>query len=252
MYHMDSLTLVQTAKELLKELGTPETIHERALHDILKLAANGGIETNKEASGAPVVEPTIGEVKKSDGELQIVWTEVYAPGVIDTQGDFMQTDTIRNMAHHFLTEGRTKAVDVNHDRQEWKYDSAIVESFIARADDPTFYPGAWVVGVHIPDPELWALVDSGELNAVSLDAMAKSRKVMVKVKVDPEVKGETGQTNDHHHDFVVNFDGSGEFLGGYTSEVNGHRHVITNLTLTDEDDEVGHTHRWSVVGGPSA
>lgn len=82
---------------------------------------------------------------KLDDELRIVYGEVYAPDVIDSQGDTMSAAEIRKMAHHFLAEGRVKQIDVQHNNQVCG--AKVVESFIAREGDPTFIPSGRSEGV---------------------------------------------------------------------------------------------------------
>ena len=101
-------------------------------------------------------------IKKADDELQIVYAEVYAPNIPDSQGEFMQPTTIRKMAHSFLAKGFVNQIDTNHDNVT--NGSYVVESFIARKNDPDFIEDSWVVGVHVPDSDLWAKIKKGELN----------------------------------------------------------------------------------------
>src|SRR5690606_23799098 len=93
---------------------------------------------------------------KSAPMQQIVYGEVYAPGQVDSHGDFMTAKTIEAMAQRFLKSGLVKNIDTEHDLQQ--NGSEVVESFIARKGDPDFAEGAWVLGVHVSDPQLWAKV----------------------------------------------------------------------------------------------
>ncbi len=98
-------------------------------------------------------------IKKTDEELQVVCGEVYAPGIPDSQDDFMTAGAIRDMAWDFMRKGALSKIDVQHDRKE--SGSYVVESFVARDDDSVFIPGAWVLGVRVPDPAVWRMVKSG-------------------------------------------------------------------------------------------
>ena len=109
-------------------------------------------------------------ISKVDAELQIVYGEVYAPGFPDSQGDYMTRETIREMAFEFMRKGLGANIDVQHSQEQ--SGAYVVESFIARDDDSVFIPGSWVIGVKVPDPELWAQIKSGELNGFSLDGKA--------------------------------------------------------------------------------
>lgn len=183
-------------------------------------------------------------MKKLDGELQIVWGEVYAPDIPDSQGDFMTAPEIQKMAYKFAKSGRLGQIDVNHDNH--LYGCIIVESFVARDGDDMFIPGSWVIGVHIPDPVLWSYVKSGELNGFSMQGLAVPHKTTIDLEIPAAVVGETDEVSGHVHIFKVKFAPNGEFLGGETDLVSGHMHKISRGTITD-DAEDGHHHRFSFV-----
>lgn len=186
-------------------------------------------------------------IKKTDAELQIVWGEVYAPGFPDSQGDFMTPETIRDMAYGFMQKGDLTAIDTNHSRE--KNGSYIVESFIAREDDPTFIPGSWVLGVRVPDNDTWDLVKSGELNGFSIDGFGVRVDTTIEIDMPETLTGKTDLAADgHDHLFYVKFDEDGNFLGGHTSSgPDGHVHLIKRGTCTE--DQNGHNHRFSFVEG---
>ncbi len=186
------------------------------------------------------------EIKKFDDELQIVWAEVYAPNVPDSEGDFMVPEEIRKAAYHFMCKGRLDQIDVNHDNE--LYGCHVVESFIAREDDPLFIPGSWVVGVHIPSPKLWGMVKSGELNGFSMQALAYRTPKELGYKLPSDVRGQTDFSHGHGHDFAVAFDDDGTFLGGATlaGGEDGHTHAIKRGTITEPGPD-GHVHRFSFV-----
>jgi len=184
-------------------------------------------------------------IKKVDQEQQLVFGEVYAPGYPDSQGDVMTPDDVREAAYGFMRAGNLMKVDLEHDNVETG--SCIVESFIARDDDPLFIPGSWVVGVHIPDPELWSLVKSGEINGFSMEVKGKRLPTEIELDVPPQVIGKTDDGAGHDHEFVVDFDPEGKFLGGRTKPAaDGHWHKIVKGTVTEPAAD-GHTHRFSFV-----
>lgn len=182
-------------------------------------------------------------LRKYDEELQIVYAEVYAPGVPDSQGDFMVSEEIRKAAHNFLKQMRVDQIDVNHNNE--LTGAFVVESFIARKGDPEFISDSWVVGVHIPDPDLWGQVKKGELNGFSMEAVVRRTQREIEIEVPETVVGKTDSVQNHTHTFTVKFSEEGDFLGGSTNDVNGHSHKITKGTATDTAD--GHTHRFSFV-----
>ena len=186
-------------------------------------------------------------VSKTDAELQVVWGEVYVPDVPDSQGDFMSASTIREMAWGFMQKQALDAIDVQHDQT--KSGSYVVESFIARDHDPDFIAGSWVLGVKIPDADVWQLVKSGELNGFSIDGFGIRTLTKLELDIPSFLKGATEPGSDGHvHGFTVNFSDSGAFLGGTTDPAaDGHVHAITAGTVTETTN--GHNHRFSFIEG---
>jgi hypothetical protein len=185
-------------------------------------------------------------IKKVDEELQVVWGEVYPPDVPDSQGDFMTRETIREMAWGFMKKQALDSIDVQHCQE--KSGSYVVESFIARDDDSVFIPGSWVLGVHVPDPAVWQMVKSGELNGFSIDGFGFRTMTKLEIEIPDVLEGETEFVAGHKHGFMVKFGEDGSFLGGRTTEAeDGHWHEILRGTLTEE--AAGHAHRFSFVEG---
>lgn len=183
------------------------------------------------------------QLRKFDDELQIVYGEVYAPNVPDAHGDFMTEVEVRKMAHKFMEKQNMGAVDTNHDNVENK--SVVVESFIARPDDPVYIADAWCVGVHVPDAAVWKKIKSGELNGFSFEAMVRSKDHFIEIEVPDEIIGVTQKHDDHDHTYMVKFDDEGNFLGGKTNTVNGHFHEIIKGTVTEKSQM--HAHRYSFM-----
>ena len=183
-------------------------------------------------------------IKKIDEELQIVYAEVYVPDTPDSDNDFMSIETVREMGHGFLANGRVTKVDVNHSRED--IDAAVVESFIVRKGDPDFIENAWVAGVKINDPGVWELIKSGEINGFSLDGVGHGKDTELEIEIPEFVKGETDKEQNHKHVFKVHFDDEGNFLGGKTIDDDAdHVHLIKRGTITEETND--HAHRFSFV-----
>ncbi len=206
------------------------------LASMRKQDLDGGLSTGR----SPVV------IAKFDEELQIVYGEVYAPGFPDSQGDYMTAETIREMAHEFMRKGLVANIDVQHSQEQ--SGAYVVESFIARDDDIVFIPGSWVLGVKVPDPMLWQMIKSGELNGFSLDGKAIRVESMLEIAIPDTLRGETDCARGHSHMFHVRYDDQGNFLGGMTGPgPDGHVHKILRGTTTE--DTGGHAHRFSFVEG---
>lgn len=191
-----------------------------------------------------VMKNTFVEIKKADEVLKIVYGEVYKPMEPDTDGDFMTEETIRKAAHNFMKKMRLNKIDTNHDNN--LVSAMVVESFIARSDDTIFVPNSWVIGVHIEDDTIWEQVIKGDLNGFSMQGTGMSTPVDIEVEIPEFVEGQTAEAEKHVHVFIVKFDDEGGFLGGWTDEVDGHRHRILRGTATE--DSSGHSHRFAFVG----
>jgi len=197
--------------------------------------------------------------QKTDDERQIVYAEVYVPMVPDSQGDFMIASEIERIAHDFMKNGNVNRIDVNHSLEE--SGSYVIESFVARKDDPDFVFQAWVMGVHIPDPNIWAMVKDGRLNGFSMygHGIRVERTIELEIPDSGVIKGATEHDRDqgtgsHYHEFTVKFDVTGKFLGGETGSAIGsgdqHVHSVHKGTATEQSS--GHSHRFSFVESVNA
>jgi hypothetical protein len=176
-------------------------------------------------------------------EQRLVFAEVYAPMRPDSDGEFMTAAEIQKMAHKFAADGRLTQVDQGHDNTTTP-GIQIVESFIARKDDPDFLEGSWVVGVHINDDTTWEKVKKGELNGFSMEAEVIRDEKVVELFIPPVVSGRTSKSEKHEHQFFVTYK-NGKFAGGITDTIDGHCHLIRGGTVTDNVN--GHSHTFSSV-----
>ena len=190
----------------------------------------------------PAATPMVKAVESE--ELQVIYAEVYLPNTPDFHGDFMDEETVRTMAWKFLASKANADIDVNHDHGETT--CSFVESFVARDGDPDFTPGAWVVGIYIPDAKLWKAVKDGEINGLSFEGMAvmQDEQLEVVIKGDGMVVGETlpCPNDGHTHKFVVEVTKDGH-IQGRTQFAQGHAHQIEVPTHTQNAD--GHSHRFA-------
>lgn len=186
-------------------------------------------------------------IRKIDEHQQIVEGEVYSPGSIDTHGDTMTAEEIAKMAHRFLQNvSLSKSIDAMHDNVP--KDAYPVESFIARAGDPDYTAGAWVLAVKVVDPILWQAVKSGEINGYSFEAYVTKTNTVVMVETVPLSLGvtEPDPEDGHVHYFAVKIDDEGKVVDGNTSTTNGHSHQVLRGTATQpalSPDGRIHSHR---------
>jgi len=185
-------------------------------------------------------------ITKVDEDQRLVFGEVYAPNVPDTQGDFMTTEEIQKMAWEFLATGKADNIDISHSLE--KSGCKVVESFVAREGDPDFIEGAWVLGVWCPD-EVWEQVKSGELNGFSFFGSTEKYPATVLIEVVKQIAGITKKSTVdiipvHEHAFIINLDNKGVIVSGKTDMVESHYHEIKAGTATEF--ELDHNHRFAL------
>lgn len=221
------------------------------LDDTVKVSAVKGEATEGKLFIATEPSSTTqkGEAVQSIAEeamLQVVYGEVYAPNRLDAHNEFMTAEEIRKAAWAFAKKGINQRVDVQHDNKVVA-NVEVVESFIAREDDPVFLAGSWVIGVHIDDDDTWARVMAGELNGFSMEALVRRHASNVELEFPDNLTGTTTEAKGHTHTFVINYDKAGKLVGGITNIVEDHYHEITAGTVTETAD--GHRHGFSAVDG---
>jgi len=179
----------------------------------------------------------------STDDKQIVYGEVYVPGVIDTGGEMMLAEDVELMAHRFLATFKNDQIDVMHNNRVVR--AVAVESFIAREGDPTFIEGAWVLALKIEDAQLWADIKAGKYNGFSMESWVAKTEAIAEMEFLPQVFGVTEETDGHEHVFFVQLDDMGNVVGGTTSPgEDGHVHKIQMATATEMHDS--HAHRFSL------
>lgn len=187
-------------------------------------------------------------VIKSEAE-RLVYGEVYAPLQIDTDNEAMMPGDIKKMAHNFLAEGRVNKIDVEHSLK--MSGCIVVESFLARKDDPDgFLEGAWVLGVKVLPDEVWAKVLKGELNGFSFYGPVTKVAATATVTAIRRMTGKTEPSADsllpsHAHDLDVQFNSDGRVIPALTGKAMGHSHPVMRTTATEETME--HSHRMVLI-----
>lgn len=182
-------------------------------------------------------------ITQRNDEKQIVVGQVYAPDTLDSHGHYMTASELEAVAHGFLAEGLTASIDIQHGNV--LVDATIVESFIARKDDPDFEEGAWVAATKINDPLVWQKVKSGEINGYSFEILTFKSDTEVEIEFNSWYYGFTDPDprDNHTHAFIVHLDDSGELVYGQTSlgSDGSAAHSISKSNVTDK--AAGHRHR---------
>lgn len=128
-------------------------------------------------------------IVKIDEEKRQVYAAVYVPDETDSHGDYMDAETIDNMAADFVRAGRANNVDVQHDFVPGK--GFVRESWIVRTGDPMFpgeKAGTWVVSIQITDDVAWGKIKSGDITALSLAGYALVEEVVPDDEYTEETK----------------------------------------------------------------
>ena len=120
---------------------------------------------------------------KEMNELGEIHACVYAPEMVDTQGDLASAAVIKSLAHDYLKDGA--GIDIKHDEVVLNKEAAFVaESFIIQKGDSRFsdmknydgedvdVTGGWGVVLKINDEGLKEKYRSGEWGGVSMGGMA--------------------------------------------------------------------------------
>lgn len=186
-------------------------------------------------------------LKRDDGEYeQVVMCELLIPDVPNVYGDVYTLEAIREFMYEFARQGY--GIDVEHDEVDVQDQKVIVvESFIARAGDPDFIVGSWVVGMQITDADLWQQVLDGEINGYSFQALCEMQPILIQNLRNRQIVGttEANPVDGHTHDYLVITDALNRPISGGTGVTNGHSHTITSHTVTDE--AAGHVHRYQTI-----
>jgi len=114
-------------------------------------------------------------------EKQIVYGVVLSPHEPDAHGDIIPPEEVERAAHRYLIFGRQ--VGINHNGEPIL--AFPVESYIARTSfyydpsrpDSLVREGEWVLGVWIPEREVWERIKRGELTGWSIQGLGIRHKL---------------------------------------------------------------------------
>jgi hypothetical protein len=213
--------------------------HRLPMHNVTKVKDI----LRKQRNGPELIQANYRIDKVSSDDEQLVMGQVYAPDSLDAHGHFMTARELKNVAHNFLADGLLTSIDVQHDNIP--VDAVIVESFIARKDDPDFEEGSWVAVTKINDPAVWKMVKDGQINGYSFEILTYRSDLVVEIEFKSWYFGFTDPDphDKHTHPFIVRMDANGEIVPTETGiGSNGSpAHPITKSNLTGTIS--GHSHR---------
>ena len=110
--------------------------------------------------------------KATDDELKQVMFVAMSPDETDLHGDVTSEEEVRKACHNF-NQFCMKA-NLFHLVETDTF--SVVESYIAPVDfilgDSQVNKGTWLVNLQIHNDEVWSMVKSGDINGVSIGALA--------------------------------------------------------------------------------
>lgn len=187
-------------------------------------------------------------VRKDTPYERIVMGEVYIPERVDTFNTAMTVEEVQRVAYDFMRRGLLTRIDEMHNQEE--SGCYVVESFIARAGDPDFIEGSWVLATQIVGDALWNKVLSGEYNGYSIMGHANRQAEMVTLTKVTELETETednlsGPLPTHKHTIHLIFGNEGSVIPTWTTNDLGHNHEVILTTATET--AIDHNHRFVVI-----
>ncbi len=136
--------------------------------------------------------------EERDDDWETVYAPVMVPGVEDEQGDVIPANVIKEAAHDFLEQGKTKDIDEGHNQITNK--GSLVESWILKEDKEYELPdgegyevpkGTWLAGVK-PKPEVKERIEDGEITGFSIFGEAEKIDLINNAKAKVKSKESRG------------------------------------------------------------
>ena len=124
----------------------------------------------KETKSVPVI-------KAADEELKQVLFIAMLPDSTDLHGDYTSSEEVRKAKESF----NRSQMNTNLYHEEMTDSFEVLESYLAPVDfvlgDKFVAKGTWLMSFQIHDDQLWELVKNGEINGISIGALASIEKV---------------------------------------------------------------------------
>ena len=160
--------------------GSMVTVPVQVVRALLGLPPQGTFfVTEKSSEGTPPA------IFKTDGDhmarllgvtktaQQVLVGVVLEPDVVDGHGDTYSAEDIEKAAHFYLRHFGN--VGLEHKRLI-NHKAVVVESYILLADleigGMNLKKGTWLMAIQVLDSELWGMVESGEIDGLSIGGLA--------------------------------------------------------------------------------
>jgi hypothetical protein len=110
--------------------------------------------------------------KSTNDELKQVTYIAMLPDSVDLHGDFTSSDEVRKACQNFNRSSmRTNLFHVAMTKS-----FEVIESYIAPTDfvldDKFVAKGTWLMSFQVHSDEVWKMIKSGDINGISIGAMA--------------------------------------------------------------------------------
>ena len=122
-------------------------------------------------------QETVQVVKSVNEELKQATFIVLVPDEVDLHGDIIPEDEVRKACHNF--NKYSNQANLFHITKTATFE--FIESYCSPVDfvlgDTLVRKGTWLATVQVLNDDLWELVKTGEVNGLSIGALASTEKV---------------------------------------------------------------------------
>lgn len=116
-------------------------------------------------------------IKAADEELKQVLFIAMLPDSVDLHGDYTSAVEVRKAKESF-NKSQMNA-NLYHEAMTDKFE--VIESYLAPVDfvlgDKFVTKGTWLMNLQVHDDDLWELIKDGEINGISIGAVAQVEKL---------------------------------------------------------------------------
>ena len=115
--------------------------------------------------------------KSTKEELKQVTYVAMLPDETDLHGDFTSAEEVRKACENF----NKSAMNTNIFHMVMTDKFEVIESYLSPTDfvldDKFVKKGTWLMTLQVKDDDLWQMVKSGEINGISIGAMATVKEL---------------------------------------------------------------------------
>lgn len=120
---------------------------------------------------------SVSVIKAANEELKQVLFVAMLPDSTDLHGDYTSSEEVRKAKESFNKSQMN--TNLFHLAMTDKFE--VIESYLSPVDfvlgDKFVAKGTWLMNLQVHDDELWDLIKDGEINGISIGAMAQVEKL---------------------------------------------------------------------------